>query len=277
MPSHFSTIGLPFASNEQLGGLLESLIEHTETLGWRKGGWNEFNRYHRWSSNCGAELWIQVASNNEIIGVNPHFVGESTVRVGLTAKVSRPGESGGDGAFHGWAQPTGDDPDSGCYPFVFDAPDFCCHENIAMPSIANAQIAAFAHELTIFSSEEEYDASQTGEMKFASQSFIPSGLFSPSGESTQPPQAQAVFTGHILKTEYRTNEVSGVRFLWAKVETLGGVYDVVADCELVTTTPVVGGILSGAFWLTGRLARSGDADDRTSASPRGSRRTRRSR
>jgi hypothetical protein len=246
---------MPFISHEEFGALVERLIGDTETLGWRNGGWHEFNRYHRWSSPCGAELWFQVATNNEIIGINPHFSGESAVRVGLTGKLARPGEGTVDGAFHGWAQPEGDDPQSGCYPFVFDAPDFCCHEDVAIPSLANVQIAASAHEFSIFNSPEDYYASQTGEMKFASQLFIPSGLFSPSGENTDPPQAHAIFTGHILKAEYRTNEATGCRFLWAKVETLGGVYDVVADCELVKTAPVVGGVLSGAFWLSGRLAR----------------------
>ena len=117
-----------------------------------------------------------------------------------------------------------------------------------------ARIAAFAHELSLFPSVEAYETAQTGDIKFASQSFIPSGLFSPAGEKTEPPEAHAIFTGHIRKVEERTNELTNKGFWWALVESLGGVFDVVIDPELVEDTPQVGGVLSGAFWLSGRLS-----------------------
>ena len=56
----------------------------------------------------------------------------------------------------------------------------------------------------------------------ASQSFIPSGLFSLGGETTEPPLASAIFTGHIRAAEVRTNEVTGAEYFWAFVSTLGG-------------------------------------------------------
>jgi hypothetical protein len=185
--------------------------------------------------------------------MNPHFSGESAVRVGLVARIIRPDGTDLDGAFHGWVAPAGDNPESGCYPFVFDAPDFQLHHQMHLPAIAEAQVVAFAHEVSLFTSPEAHAAWQTGEIKFASQSFIPSGLFSPGGESTEPPEAQAIFTGHILKTEIRRNELTGKRFYWALVETLGGKFDVLFDPELVADSPTVGGVLSGAFWLSGRL------------------------
>ena len=45
------------------------------------------------------------------------------------------------------------------------------------------QIAAFAHEITAFETVAAYEASQTGDLKYTSQSFIPSGLFTPAGDS----------------------------------------------------------------------------------------------
>jgi hypothetical protein len=189
--------------------------------------------------------------------MNPNFSGESAVRVGLTARVARPEDTALDGAFHGWAVPEGDDPKTGCYPFVFDAPDFRLLDDLRLPAIVGAQIAAFAHEVSLFSSPGEHAASQTGGVKFSSRSFIPSGLFSPSGSVTEPLQAQAIFSGHIREAESRRNELTGKLFWWALVETLGGSFDVVIDPELLETSPKVGGVLSGAFWLSGRLAGKG--------------------
>jgi hypothetical protein len=47
--------------------------------------------------------------------------------------------------------------------------------------------------------------------------------------------------------------VTGNRFWWALVDTLGGTYDVVIDPELLPDSPRAGNILSGWFWLSGRI------------------------
>ena len=210
-------------------------------------------RYLRWTADCGTELWLQVDSDNDLIGMAPHFSGEASARVGLTSRVSRPNDTALDGAFHGWAAPFEGDPESGMYPFVFDSPDYCRHSELELPCIASVQVAAFAHEVSVFASVEEYDASQEGEMKFASQSFIPSGMFSPEGESTEPPEAYAIFTGHILRAGKRRNEMSGLSFVWVLVESLGATFDVVIDLELMDNAPQPGGVLTGSFWLSGRV------------------------
>jgi hypothetical protein len=253
MASHFSTIGLPVKSQKEFQGLARRVADDTASFDCPEG------RYLRWSSPSGAEVWLQVDLDDNLVGMSPHFSGESLVRVGLTARVNRPGGSALDGAFHGWAAPADDNPESGCYPFVFDAPEFQLHHNLQVPGTAEVQVAAFAHEVSLFASPEAHAASQTGEVRFASQSFIPSGIFSPAGERTEPPDAHAIFTGHILKTASRKNELTGNRFCWALVETLGGVFDVVIDPELIKAAPKVGGVLSGAFWLSGRLLGVGRA------------------
>jgi hypothetical protein len=240
---------MPVNSPEQFGTLVERLLDGSETIGLRGGRENEFRCYQRWASRSGAELWVPITGSNEALGVNPHFAGESIVRVGL---INRLLADPGSGAFYGWAQPEGDDPKTGCYPFVFEAPDFCCHDDIVLPAIVEVQIAAFAHELSVFSSEEDFSKWSANELKFASRSFVPSGLFS-AKETNTPPKAHAILTGHILKTEYRTNEATGAQFMWAKVDTYGGIFDVVADLELVNAVPKVGGVLTGSFWLSGRV------------------------
>jgi hypothetical protein len=248
MSSHFSTIGLPIGSQDEFLELANRLADQCESIAV-KGG-----RYLRWSSPCGAEAWLQVGRRGELIGMNPHFSGTSLVRVGLTARVTRPDATTLDGAFHAWSDPPADDPATGCYPFVFDVPDFLCYADAVIPGVAQAQIAAFAHEVSVYDSDEAYDASGTDKPRLASRSFIPSGLFSPGGEKSEPPQAHAILTGHVRRAEKRSNDLTGSPFYWAEVEAYGGVFDVVIDPELVDEVPVAGGVVSGSCWLSGRLS-----------------------
>lgn len=247
MPSHFSTIGLPVNDEDDFLDLAIRVADDTDVIDVPDG------RYLRWSSDCGAEIWLQLDDANNLIGMTPHFTGESRIRVGITSRIRRPEDTALVGAFHGWADPSGDDPESGMYPFVFDSPEFQRHFELTIPSIVPVQIAAFAHEISIFDSTDAYDASQLGEPRFASQSFIPSGMFSPDGDSTAPPQAYGIFSGHIVQAAKRQNELSGNSFYWALVESLGGLFDVVIGSELMQSEPRVGGVLTGSFWLSGRV------------------------
>jgi hypothetical protein len=113
------------------------------------------------------------------------------------------------------------------------------------------ELAAFAAEVTCYPSEPAFDAAQgDGQIKYAAESFIPSGLFVDAGE---PPAAFAMFAGRILDAERRRNPYSDGEFWCACVRTLGGELDVVADPTTVTGEPRVGGIVQGSFWISGRL------------------------
>ena len=48
---------------------------------------SDIGTYLRWADPSGAELWIQLNAENEVIGVNPHFGGRSRVRVLLTHSI----------------------------------------------------------------------------------------------------------------------------------------------------------------------------------------------
>src|SRR5262249_7410281 len=159
----------PVASAEDLNALANRIGPIAEPLAAPGGV------YFRWSDPSGAEVWLQVNANNELTGMIPHYAGRSAVQVGLTARLPAGGPSELDGSFHGWAAPSGDAPDTGSYPFVFDAPDYRLHEELSLPARKEVQIAAFAHEISAFETVAAYDASQTGDLKYASQSFIPSG------------------------------------------------------------------------------------------------------
>lgn len=240
MASHFTTIGLPVGSVEDLAALVDRIAPSCRELPARRG------RYLHWRDPSGAELWLQLSRDDELLGVHPHFDGATRTRVGLTSRVA--GENALEGGFHGWANPEADDVEAGDYPFVFDAPGFGQHGDARIPGVAEVQLSAFAHELEVFESVAAFEAAAPeGEVRFASQSFVPSGLF---GEA---PEATAVFTGIVRRADRRTNEQTGRPFYWAEVDTLGVRVDVVVDPALVTTPPAPGHVVQGSFWLSGRL------------------------
>jgi hypothetical protein len=248
MASHLSSIGFHVETEEDFGRLVALAVEGGESFDAPAGS------YVLWSPGKGVELWFQFNRDGEIVGLNPHFAGRALMHVALTQRVPRPEHSPLDGAFYGWADPHGgEDFERGQYPFVFDAPDFALHDDLNFPSGHEVQLAAFAHELDVYENDEAYRAAQSEDIMMAPESFIPSGLFSPEGGRAEQPKAFAIITGHVLETAIITNPATRLEFCAAKVRTLGGEVDVVADPETLNGFLAVGGVVSGSFWLSGRL------------------------
>jgi hypothetical protein len=256
MPSHMTTLGFRASTNEEFADLAMTTATQGELVRVGSG------TYYHWSPGAGVELWTQVDEDGQIIGLNPHFSGAARMRVRLIERVAREVDSALDGAFYGWADPVEDDPEQddpaeddpaedGQYPFAFDAPDFKRHDTLTLPTIVNVQVAAFAHELRAFESDEAFQAGETSEdsetFKMAPESCIPSGTFS------DPPESTVIFNGHVLETAQLTNPHTQLVFWWARVRTLGGEYDVVADPEIVKGTIVQGGVIGGSAWLSGLI------------------------
>jgi len=249
MASHLSSLGFLVESVEDFVALAERLLDQTQSFQTRRGA------YRLWSGQAGEQLWLQLDRSGALIGINPHFAGKASMTVGITNRVARPEDTELDAAFHGWADPSEDSIEDGAYPFVFDSPDAGTSSGFTVPAIARVQLAAFAHEVTAFESEAAYHHAQPKEnLRFASRSFIPAGLFSPDGGGRpEVPEAIAIFTGHVLETTVYQNTLTGLLFYWALVETYGGQFDVVIDPDLLAEPPQSGGILSGTFWLSGRI------------------------
>jgi hypothetical protein len=242
--THFSTIGLALTTDEELIACIERVLPDGEKFPTAQG------TYVRWADPSGAELWIQQNAEGELVGVNPHFCGRSRVRALLTHMIDPGSGNVLDGRFHGWADPAKAVADqSGSYPFLFDAPDAACHCGLTLPTEVEIQVAAFAHDVQVFDNPRAYDATQTSDTWHTSQSFIPSGLIGP-GSGVK---AEAAFNGHVVRAEKRTNRLTGIEFVWCLVNCSGGSFDVVADPEVMPKVPPVGGVISGDFWLTGRI------------------------
>ena len=243
--NHWSSIGFPLQTGIAILELAARAAKNGVPIEAGRG------TYIRWSAGVGAELWAQTDRDGNLMGLNPHFSGDAKLRVRLEDRILYPGAPVLDGAFYGWANPDGARAEGGDCPLVFDTPDYELHRLLELPVVMDVQLSAFARELHAFRDEAEFYASKWGE-SFAAESFVPSGLFE-AAEGGDPPQPYAIFTGYVVGTSLLTNPVTGAAFYWARVSTLGGEVDVVADPEVLEGTLVEGGVVCGWFWLSGRL------------------------
>lgn len=249
--SNLSDIGFPTPDEQAVNEMIMHVLELAKPIQCAQGF------YLKYSDASGAEIYLQGNFDQELVGFNPHFAGKSRRTVGVTRKIERD-SSELDGGFHVWANPSDSDAEtSGECPFVFDAPDFRLVEIENFPVLKDIQLTAFAsNDFKIFSSEEDYYASQENETKFASNFFIPDGLFnfdSENWDENAPPRPIGSFAGEIKEFELKKNQLSGQEFYWLLVETLGGEVDVVVDPKFVAEEPKTGGIVSGQFWLSGKI------------------------
>ncbi len=247
MPSHMTALGFPVTTEQDFRHYVYQASEFGRKIETPNGS------YTLWEVGNGIELWVQTNLHKRILGMKPHFRGQTSMPVGLMKHVSRQEQTILDGAFYAWADPITDDPESGKFPFVFDLPDYDTYHAVLLPCTTDVQLAAFAHHLTGFANEETYMASQHEDIKFAPESLISSGLFTPEGKIKEPPLAEIIFNGRVLETARLTNPVTRQKFYWARVRTTGGVVDVVADPQIVQGQVVQDGIVNGTFWLSGRL------------------------
>lgn len=249
--SNLSDIGFPTNTEQDVNEMIMHVLELIETIRCPQGF------YLKFSDASGAEIWLQGNFEQELIGFNPHFAGKSRRTVGLTRTIERE-SSTLDGGFYAWANPSDADVEiSGEYPFIFDAPDFRLNEISEFPRICEIQLTAFAsNDFQIFADEKEFAASQTDELKIASKSFAPNGFFdfdTENRDENNPPRPIGTLSGEIKEFELRTNQLSGENFYWFLIDTFGGETDVVADPKLIPSEPKIGGIVSGQFWLSGRI------------------------
>ncbi|WP_172252477.1 hypothetical protein [Saccharibacillus deserti] len=244
MSNHMTAIGFNVQSAEDFEQVAEYAYETGESIETARG------IYLLAQAGSGIEIWLQMNTENQVIGLNPHYFGSSRFKVKLTDEIIRSEGSELDGTFHVWAEFDGETEESDSYPFVFEMPNRAVYRDVQLPRSVTIQLTAFAHELSVFDSEEQFHESQQHEeVKFAAEAFIPTGLFVEEGE----PGSMAMFTGQVQQSAWITNEYTGKSFHWALVRTLGGEIDVVADRETLDEEIPVGGIVSGTFWLSAKI------------------------
>ena len=249
--SNLSDIGFPTPDEQAVNEMIMHVLELAKPIQCRQGF------YLKYSDASGAEIYLQGNFDQELVGFNPHFAGKSRRTVGITQRIERD-SSELDGGFHAWANPSDSGVEAaGEFPFVFDAPDFRIAEFENFPALKDIQLTAFAsNDFQMFADETTYFDSQDSELKYAPKSFVPVGLFSfDENETIDLNLVRPIgkFAGEIKEFELKTNQLSGQEFYWLLVETLGGETDVVVDPKFVSEEPKIGGIVSGQFWLSGRI------------------------
>lgn len=243
MASHLSAIGFPVETEAEFRELVARAAAGGVSL---PGG-----TYSRWAPGEGIELWVQLGER-EVVGFNPHFAGSGRMRVAIQSVRPEPAFPS-EGKVYGWADPRAGQPDGGAYPLIFDLPDFATAVAQLQPrSTVTIQLAAFAHDLTCYASDDAFAGAQ-GEVKFAPESFVPAGLFDSEGGEVDEPEALALVSGHVRAARVAVNPVTGRSFHILLVQTVGGTVDLVADPASVIGAPVVGGVVQGTFWLSGRI------------------------
>lgn len=111
-------------------------------------------------------------------------------------------------------------------------------------------LAALAEDVTVHADAEAYFASQDDDgPKFAADHFIPSGTF-----SIAEPSAHALLAGEVVEIETPVNTVTGTAFHRIRVRTIAALeLDVAIATTDLEQPPVPGNIVTGTFFLTGRL------------------------
>jgi len=252
MTDVFSSIGVPPPGDEEE---LEALVRMACGKGVEDGHIHRFSdgAYVVWRQETGAELWIQIDAAGDLVGMNPHFSGTATMTVELAARVTRPDEAPMDGALLAWMNPSLDDEEA-APPVVFDCPDFRLNDEQPLPARRSVALSAFPMDtVKVFENAAAFHESQTGEVAFAADFFIPVGVFTPQGEAIDPPNSHALFAGEVVAGALLTNAQTGLSFHWAWIRTLGGDLEMVAPPNGIDGPLVPGAVVQGPFWLSGRL------------------------
>lgn len=203
----------------------------------------------------GGEIWIGLRRDKNagaaLTAVNPAFGGEGQARMEIVGKSvaeeQKPFEVTVTASF-------------GDIPVVFDLADPRQADLLKAGRELNLSLAAFSFEPEFFKDEKSYYAAQPSgkdAIVFASEYFIPSGMFDEKvggAAGKDGPAAYADFAGTVLKSELRTNSTGRGRFWWALVDAYGDMtIDVVLDPSTVKQAIEPGMVISGRFWLSGRV------------------------
>lgn len=253
--NHFTAIGVPLYSEADVQELLTPLLKKANQLESTTPGFS----YLIWEAGQGSEIWFQYDEKaNTVRRTKPAFKGATSLAIRITSTVENeddPLES----LLQGWVNPEGNDTENGDYPMVFTWLDKGLHRPMEYPHIHHFQITAFAQELKAYPSEDAYLATtkkfpsgldDDAQITIAPESFIPAGMFVEEGDTPDP---TAMFTGRVLEVKELASTLNDEPFYWFRVKTFGGEYDVVASSDVIEGELDVGGIISGVFWLYGRI------------------------
>jgi hypothetical protein len=237
MRTHFDNVGFDVPTRDHLTALIRRTAREGRPIEAPHG------MYFRWTPGAGIELWAGIDPQRELTAFNPHFAGSGRMRVRVE-RLDRDRQAPLTGSVHGVVAGT-----DGSVPLSIDVPDF---DVLTAPgdNVSTFQVAAFAHEVHVFEDEQAFQASGAGR---------PAQTLERVQDEDEVERSDALIAGVAAEVDTRENPVTGARFHWMLVRTVGGTVDVVADLEVISGPPAPGVIVYGEFWLSGRVIEPDDA------------------
>ena len=116
------------------------------------------------------------------------------------------------------------------------------------------QLAAFAQDITTFASAAAYDSRP--DKTWPSETLLAASVASLQGQQKGEQSSaanEAFITGLVESSATLENSLTKIQFQWARLKVVGGFFDVCIDSGLLATALTPGQIVSGNFWLSGRL------------------------
>lgn len=239
---NLANIGFDAPSLEEFQALAELAYRHGK--GYRLGR----IQYYCYHDPSGAELWVQLDENDEIAGMNSHFEGSNQVEATLIhaqGYEDRPL----DGTFEARALHIDAGLPANAEPpvFTFDLPDAQLVPHISLPAVANVQLVAFAREVHVYESVEDYRKAQPGR-PLEGLRYIEEDRGKDTGLSSLM-RLDGIVTQAAMKHNAHTKH----DFYWIELKTAIGKVDVVAATRSLPFLPQKGQIFDGDVRLSGRV------------------------
>lgn len=227
--------------------------------------------YAVWRSGSGAELWFHVEGERglyghiqegRVVSFQPFFACEGQVAVTVTELMQRPDDSGFEGVAAAVAA-------NGGFQIAFGAVDYAVHTRRTLPLEVNVKLLGFAQGLSLFATEDAFHAAARRAAlpvkSFVGDRHIAVGradndnlperrrLVVIETNKAYVPRTSARLSGVVVQYKTLKNEVSERAYHWFLVDGPGGLYDVVADRDLVTGTVTPGMIIETEASFSGRF------------------------
>jgi hypothetical protein len=251
MTTPLSSIGFKLHSQEDSWQLATVVAEKGRRVGTADGN------YVVLTTECGPELWAKLDSDNRPYAILPHFAGQAQSQILLTSRVKY-NDRPLDGRLMGWINPNQNTPGfggpPGDYPLLFEAPDYAYYTFVEVPCTVNVQLAAFAQKLDVYSSLTDYN-NKVGRT-WDAETLLASGAAGAHGQQgpgKSPHANEAFINGVVEATATYENPLTHSHFVWCRLKVMHGYFDVCIDPTLLEAAVTPGAVLSGAFWLSGRL------------------------
>ena len=237
MVNHFDCVGFDIADAEAYVDFTRWVLANAPATTDPASGRSETV----WTDASGARFSVQVGAGPALVGSRPSYAGRTRLpfRAGRWVREDMiVGEvMAGDQAV---------------YPLAVEIEDPVVASRLSLPDVRAVEATAFAEVLSVYADEDAFRAAQTSEPRFAPLALVPSGLVSADGEPREP-RAEILMNGRVGAALPRRNAKTGRTFWHAAVRTLGGDLDLVAAPEQAPDGLSRGNVVSGSFWLVGRL------------------------